>query len=772
MSTEFNDSQHYGFFMTGTKLTSETGKYLRQSELTLAGLRAAGFLDNMIDGTSPPSDLSQLWLDKNSDPAVLKEWNPIGAAWEQVTSQTLFGRVPWRGEWEASAIYRRADVVGYQGRIWIAIQTSQNHPPAEGTYWDLFLESAADDSIATAALQNGAVTTVKIADGAVNREKLATGLLAFADRLSAAGATIDFSVHAIELRGDAAEGDGLGGLYVDTDNGSPDTFTSSGATSRTWYLAEDITAKRIKRSDQFSILEKLEVDRDPRALPQNPVYTPTTSLASRRVLFNGNTENGGSPVYHRHFGSIAVDHRGVIHLVYRRALGHAGYFPGVICYATLDHNGNERSAETVLVEPALPDGRDLHSPMLLVLPTGRIIMTYTELNTSTSGGACLFKCMHSDDNGVTWSSPVTFANMLAARTFGQPRVVPSNVAGERWKIIQPWYGPGTVGARRIGLYESHDDGASWEDRSVPIYEGANMDLNETSVAILNARVWFAACRHNAGLINWFVTTDAGATWTAPVEATWGSTPGWDVAPSLDVACVDGIDYLLIGYCDRATDQTKWRWAKASKLLANPEAFGDLVAITSSTDMIASSGYQIPVFYPNGQMLFVEFREYTPPGGDYTNPTGSDVLIDWATPAEWISGRAFTWTPVLIGATTPGTPTYSSVSGYVEKEASGKTTINARITLTAKGGMGGALRINNLPVKVKNASAAQPIGKVLISAGVTGGSTYTEVIAVGLLNSKNLDLYKFVPGTGHTPLLATDITDAASVYISMVYFTDE
>ncbi|RVN58492.1 hypothetical protein [Sinorhizobium meliloti] len=152
MSTEFNDSQHYGFFMGGTTLTSGNGFYIRWSEIVLASLRAAGFLDNMEDGTSPPSDLSKLWLDKNLDPATLKEWNPVGAAWEQVTSQTLFGRVPWKGEWASSAIYRRADLVSYQGRIWIAIQTSQNHPPAEDAYWDLFLESVADNSVSPAKM--------------------------------------------------------------------------------------------------------------------------------------------------------------------------------------------------------------------------------------------------------------------------------------------------------------------------------------------------------------------------------------------------------------------------------------------------------------------------------------------------------------------------------------------------------------------------------------------------------------------------------------------
>lgn len=91
MTTEFNDGQHYGFFMTGTTLTSGTGKYLRQSELTLAALRATGALDNMVDGTSPPAT-DKFWLDKNTDPAVLKEWDSIGSAWVPMTFDRLFGR--------------------------------------------------------------------------------------------------------------------------------------------------------------------------------------------------------------------------------------------------------------------------------------------------------------------------------------------------------------------------------------------------------------------------------------------------------------------------------------------------------------------------------------------------------------------------------------------------------------------------------------------------------------------------------------------------------
>lgn len=519
-----------------------------------------------------------------------------------------------------------------------------------------------------------------------------------------------------------------------------------------------------------AILENLEIDRSPHALPRSPVYTPTTSSAFTRTLFNGNTENGGSTVYHRHFGSVVVDHRGIIHGVHRRALGHAGYFSGVICHYTLDHNGNERSAEKVILSPASPNGFDLHSPMLLVLPNGRILLTYTELNTSGSGGACIFKCVHSDDFAESWSEPAVIDTKTQARLFGQPRVVPSSVAGERWMILQPWYGLDETGTfRRLGLYESHDS-VTWAEKSVPIYQGSDMDLNEASIAILTARVWFAAIRKNGARLHWSVTTDAGGAWTTPVQASWGST--LDVAPSLDVLTVGGVDHLLLGYCDRQSDQTKWRWAKASKLMVNAEAMGSTLAVTSAADMGSASGYQVPVIYPNGQMLFAEFREYAY-NTTISDPVGTDVRIVWASPAEWISGRQFTWVPEMAGKTTPGTPTFDTRSGYVSTDPSGRVLVNMRLGLLSKGGMVGALTITNLPRKIKNASAAQPVARVFVGlGGITGGSTYTEVNAIGILNSNSLDLYKFVPGSGHLALLATDITDGANIYITLDYLTDE
>lgn len=155
MATEFNDTRDYAFFVRDTpKLTNGNGYHNRWSEQVLASLRASGLFDNMVDGLAPPAtDL--WWLDKNFDPPVLKEWDPIGFAWVQVTSETLLGRVPWQGAWSSSPIYRRGDIVSYNGSIWIAAQSNQNHTPAEDAFWDLFMSGA--------IVPDGAVTFPKLA---------------------------------------------------------------------------------------------------------------------------------------------------------------------------------------------------------------------------------------------------------------------------------------------------------------------------------------------------------------------------------------------------------------------------------------------------------------------------------------------------------------------------------------------------------------------------------------------------------------------------------
>lgn len=67
MATEFDNSLHWGLFLTGTTLTSESGKYVRVSDLVLSALRAAGVFSTMVDGIVALAT-DKLWLDKNFTP--------------------------------------------------------------------------------------------------------------------------------------------------------------------------------------------------------------------------------------------------------------------------------------------------------------------------------------------------------------------------------------------------------------------------------------------------------------------------------------------------------------------------------------------------------------------------------------------------------------------------------------------------------------------------------------------------------------------------------
>lgn len=93
MATELNDSLHYVTFKGPGPMRTGNAFDLRPSEFSLSSLRAAGMLDRMVDGLTPPAT-DKLWLDKNSDPAVLKEWDGIGSAWMPMTFERLFERAP------------------------------------------------------------------------------------------------------------------------------------------------------------------------------------------------------------------------------------------------------------------------------------------------------------------------------------------------------------------------------------------------------------------------------------------------------------------------------------------------------------------------------------------------------------------------------------------------------------------------------------------------------------------------------------------------------
>lgn len=105
----------------------------------------------------------------------------------------------------------------------------------------------AQGALADSAVQPGdlsAVATTGNYNDLTDQPSLSANLI-YPVKADAVAATIPSIENALQVNGSVTEGDGLGGLYIDTNNGSADTFVSSGGTSRTWYRAGDVSSTRL-----------------------------------------------------------------------------------------------------------------------------------------------------------------------------------------------------------------------------------------------------------------------------------------------------------------------------------------------------------------------------------------------------------------------------------------------------------------------------------------------------------------------------------------------
>lgn len=102
-----------------------------------------------------------------------------------------------------------------------------------------------------------AIEAAQAAIGAAN------GQFIFLSKASAAEANIPAVVHAILTYGEATQSDGLGGVFIDTNNGNSETFIS--ADGRTWYRVADVNRRRIRDKITFK--------------PQDYLATAGTSFA-------------------------------------------------------------------------------------------------------------------------------------------------------------------------------------------------------------------------------------------------------------------------------------------------------------------------------------------------------------------------------------------------------------------------------------------------------------------------------------------------------------
>lgn len=460
---------------------------------------------------------------------------------------------------------------------------------------------------------------------------------------------------------------------------------------------------------------------------------------------------------HRHFGGIARSPDGTIHLVHRLASKHETEAEGAIVYTRLYAEGAMPATPEVALSPSVT-GTDKRDCSIFCTPKGTLVVHFCALDSDNTGQASL-RYMLSYDNGDTWTEERVYDTtpFSFTRSYGQVALVPSKAGG--YRLVKPSYKQPTSSSYTTALYYSDDDGETWVE-GTPIKPSTDSGAhNETAVLFFNADVGIAVTR--AAGLNYSYTTNGGNTWSTFNQPSWATDNNY-VAPSLNMVTVDGVQYALLGYCNRRSDSINWRWVALPDLDNTGEAFGNTLKSTSEGVMVRSSGYQNNVVYPTGTMLSVEYAEFDLPNAS------SDVRLVYHSPAKWIRDAQQTtslaWIPTVRGSTS-GSPTHVVQKGRSIKIG---TLVTAwfHIVLGAKDTLSGQVIIGGLPYTVRNES----VNRAAISVGfvnkldITG---YQEITGYTIDNTNDIQLFKR-GATTSTFINDADIGTGFTLYGSVTY----
>ncbi|QXV73583.1 hypothetical protein [Rhizobium phage RHph_X2_30] len=538
---------------------------------------------------------------------------------------------------------------------------------------------------------------------------------------------------------------------------------------------------------------RIELGIPPIPLNAIPDFVP---LGDTQTLYAGRVSDGGDGK-HRHFGDYKRTTRGTRHMFYRKADEHGTGFPGALCYRRR-RRGRAWEAEVVLI-PAQGAGlNDQRAIIAGVVPgTDRVVVVYSEspqvptissrpgppgdpANYNNSIGPAYLKTFHFDDDGDAFYA-------------GGFTITPATIHTTAYSWFQPFgtikfhdLDGETVGyfsyfgqfadhewddAYRVEVMEVRDNGETFTPTVEEIYSSTVPTYNETAVVRLNRDISFAAGRANSGGLGWFRRTSSGGAWS--LLGTLPGTDDQDVAPSLDLAYVNGRPYFVIGSCDRAGSNgiMKFRVAEVDDVYSSPTLFLN-VQEASADDMGNASGYQHTIVYPNGDIEWVEFREFV---GD----NATDIRIVHKRLVDWIEGY-FSFVPTVRGATAAGTPTYNTVDTVARVQKVGKRVhYHGRVTLTAKTGMTGQYQIS-LPYVTKNLQEARAPVTLGYKTGIsqtTSTSTPADsdkgFTALCLQNLAWIGIYKDVDSGAATLLNANDseVAAAHTITFNVIYETN-
>lgn len=153
------------------------------------------------------------------------------------------------------------------------------------------------------------------------------------------------------------------------------------------------------------------------------------------------------------------------------------------------------------------------------------------------------------------------------------------------------------------------------------------------------------------------------------------------------------------------------------------------------------------------------------GGNITFPATQSPSAGANTLDDYEEG---TFTPTVVGSTTPGSATYSDQTGRYTKI--GHLVLGSfRIVLTSRGGMVGQVRIGNLPFSIANFSSARAGINTAFIGGMNLGSNI-PLMFMAINNTDYYAAYKQATTGNPTNLTESEITDTFIINGSFAYET--
>ena len=514
--------------------------------------------------------------------------------------------------------------------------------------------------------------------------------------------------------------------------------------------------------------------------------------------WNNVTQTGTAPLRHEHFGDGVELPNGWLAKFQRSAMGHGQENSWITDIYSKNVGGSWGGYRTVF--PAQP-GIDLRGALVAVLPSGTIVVCTSAVSLSANYSEPYDPTPTKFQIGYIRNYRQANEEIVPLQTFythpyqyAQIRNVSVAPGINGNYVIEIGGFRATMGVDEdgkpqqqlevftfLGAIDEVSDTVTNLQLGTPIFSGVNtLGLTEDARVRKTANKGLAVIRSGSGLQQFKL--DNGV-WTH--QGTLPDTISNDVAPTLTLRRIDGIDYVVLAYNRRtgSQDRMRFRWARFDDVFADQTKWYGLYD-PLPYDYQNASGYQSIVQLRSGRVLMFTHKEYNAgtAAGQFTtgdNPGPTQVRMHNVELDRWVRNEN-PWLPTIVAATPGSTPTtYAEQSGMAFMSGDSVTiTATVQASNWTSTGASGAVSISNLPVPVRNLRSCRSTCSVvainvrLADATVTIGGSSVSVHCddiVALLNNAtgNIDLYKKTPN-GIVALTAAELQANASFILSLTY----